>query len=139
MKFLMSLFILLGVESTFASSFEVVKDGETYVCNPKAGGGSGYETCAEASIRKMGYVTSDCSKVANDAQDICAAKSIDKMGYVTSDCLKLDEGGRCAIASLDKMGYVTSDCLKISNSRQDRCASASIEANGYVSSDCLKL
>jgi hypothetical protein len=98
-----------------------------------------FQSCAEASIEKNGYVTSDCEKVKNDAQDQCAAYSIVKNGYVTSDCLTLDSGGRCAVASLKKNGYVTSDCLKVANNRQDRCAAASIEKNGYVTSSCLNL
>lgn len=98
-----------------------------------------FQSCAEASIEKNGYVTSDCEKVKNDAQDQCAAYSIVKNGYVTSDCLSLDSGGRCAVASLKKNGYVTSDCLKVANNRQDRCAAASIEKNGYVTSSCLGL
>ena len=74
-----------------------------------------FQSCAEASIEKNGYVTSDCEKVKNDAQDQCAAYSIVKNGYVTSDC------------------------LKVANNRQDRCAAASIEKNGYVTSSCLNL
>lgn len=98
-----------------------------------------FQSCAEASIEKNGYVTSDCEKVKNDAQDQCAAYSIVKNGYVTSDCLTLDSGGRCAVVSMKKNGYVTSDCKKIANNRQDRCAAASIEKNGYVTSSCLSL
>lgn len=46
--------------------------------------------CAEASIQKNGYVTNDCLRVQNAAQDRCAAASIQKNGYVTNDCLRLN-------------------------------------------------
>lgn len=98
-----------------------------------------FQSCAEVSIEKVGYVTSDCARVQNDAQDRCASKSIQKVGYVTSDCLTLSEGGRCAVASIERMGYVTSDCQRVANSRQDRCAVASLNRVGYVTSDCLRL
>ena len=97
------------------------------------------KTCAEISIEKLGYVSSDCSKIKNDAQDICAAASIEKSGYVYSDCLQLSSGGLCAEASIKKSGYVYSNCLQISSYRADRCAKASIEKSSYVYSDCLKL
>lgn len=139
MKLILSFCLVFGASLAFADSFTVVKDGQTYVCNPSNAPGSEYPGCAEASMAKMGYIASDCSKVQNDAQDICAGHSINKIGYVASDCLKLIEGGRCAITSLDKMGYITTDCTKVSNSRQDKCAAASLLKVGYVTSDCLKL
>ena len=141
MKLLISLAFLLGCQMATADTLKITHDGQTYSCTPDNGGGgdSGYPSCSEASIQKNGYVTSDCTKVANDAQDICAGHSILKMGYVTSDCLKLVGGGRCSIVSMEKNGYVTSDCMKITNSRQDRCAAASLTKNGYVTSDCFNL
>lgn len=120
---LLILATLLASQNSFAS---------TRVCED-------FQSCAEASLDKMGYITSDCTRVQNDAQDRCSAHSINKIGYVTGDCLKLDSGGRCAVASIEKMGYVTSDCTRVANDRQDRCASASIKKIGYVTSDCLRL
>ncbi len=98
-----------------------------------------FQTCAEASIERSGYVYSDCFKIANDAQDICASASIIKSGYVYSDCFKLMSGGKCALASIERSGYVYSDCTNIKTYRQDRCSAASIKRSGYVYSDCLKI
>ena len=91
--FVSVLAVVFGVHVALADSFEIVKNGQAYTCTSNGGSGDG-SSCAEASIKKM--------------------------GYVTSDCLKLDAGGRCAVASLDKMGYITSDCQNVQNSRQDR-------------------
>lgn len=135
---LVSLICSLSASTAMADSFQLTKDGISYTCTSNEGG-LGEATCATVSLRKLGYVTSDCEKVTNDAQDICAAASLEKMGYVTSDCLKLDGGGRCATTSLEKMGYITSDCLKIKNRRQDICAAESLIKSGYVTSSCLSL
>jgi hypothetical protein len=129
---IMKIVKLLVLGSLMTMAFGISTAEASRVCED-------FQSCAEASIEKNGYVTSDCEKVKNDAQDQCAAYSIIKNGYVTSDCLTLDSGGRCAVASLKKNGYVTSDCLKVSNNRQDRCAAASIEKYGYVTSSCLSL
>jgi hypothetical protein len=131
---------LLSSTLGFSASLEIIQDGITYSCEPTDGsGGRGYASCAEASLKKNGYVSSDCKKIQNDAQDRCAGRSIELKGFVSSNCLTLDAGGRCAIASLNKNGHVTSDCQRIQNSRQDRCAAASIQKIGHVTSDCLGL
>ncbi len=48
-----------------------------------------FQSCAEASIERNGYVTGDCKQISNNRQDRCAAASIEKNGYVTSSCLSL--------------------------------------------------
>lgn len=136
MKMLITIALLLSAGFASAETIQIERNGTIYNCNPDGGGD--YLTCAEVSLKKNGYVISDCSKVENDAQDICAGHSIEKNGYVISDCLKLIGGGRCAIYSMSQNGYIVSDCMRVQNSRQDRCAAASLRANGYVTSDCLR-
>src|SRR3989338_8268805 len=59
--------------------------------------------CAEVSLEKNGYVTSDCQKVKTIGQDLCAAASLKKNGYVVSDCFAPNVGGMCAEVSLEKL------------------------------------
>lgn len=85
---LVSLISSLSASIAMADSFQLTKDGVSCTCTSNDGG-IGEATCATVSLRKLGYVTSDCQKVTNDAQDICAAESMVKSGYVTSSCLSL--------------------------------------------------
>jgi hypothetical protein len=99
----------------------------------------GQDTCAAASMRRFGSVSSDCQKVRTEGQDICAAVSMQRYGSVSSDCLKVTQGGLCAAVSMERSGRVSSDCEKIRTVRQDTCAAASMRRYGSVSSDCLKV